>query len=394
MTMRLAREFDMFCLALRVPQQPQDAAALRNAIAAMPDWNAIVKGTRRHRLAPRVLAGLQACGAPGIPDTVIKALRRQSATAVQRDLAQTAEIVRLMRRFADAGVRVLVLKGAVLSAQLHDGAYPRGARDIDLLVDPACSAQAHALLGAAGYRSLHPAQSPAQGEAYRWAIKDVEYVRIAGGGMVELHDRLTDNPNLLPCDFEVLWRERETVELGECQIHTLARERLPLYLAAHGASHAWERLRWLVDLAAALRAPGSVEAALAAADANGLDAALRHALVLAHDWLGLAVAARVLAQARANMRVQRLDRILAHLYADAAWQQAPRRATWQGFVRYSIWQRLYRLSLKADGHYRMRQMRREWFSPNDWDVVRLPDALIFLYPVIRPIGWLLRRRRR
>jgi hypothetical protein len=72
MSMRLAREFDMFCLALRVPQPPGDAAALRNAIAAKPDWSTVVKGGRR-----------------------------QSATAVQRDRAQTAKIVRPMRRFAD-----------------------------------------------------------------------------------------------------------------------------------------------------------------------------------------------------------------------------------------------------------------------------------------------------
>ena len=394
MSMRLAPEFGLFCLALRVAQQDGDAAALRRAIAAAPDWPSIVAGARRHRLAARVLAGLQSSGATDIPDDVIAELRRQATAAAQRDLAQTVETGRLMRGFAEAGVRALALKGVVLSAQLHDGAFPRGARDIDLLVDPGRFAQADASLVAAGYRSLHPAQTPGQTAAYRRAIKDVPYVHSVTGTKIELHDRLTNNPNLLSIDFAALWNDRAAVRLGHTDVPTLARHRLPLYLTLHGAAHAWESLYWLVDLAAALREPGAVDAALAEADAAGLGAAMRHALILAHDWLGLAVDERVLAQARARAWVRHLDRILARLYADAAWHRMPPRASWRGLMRYSIWLRLYNFSLKTDLRYWLSQLKREWLVPADWSVVRLPDALLFLYPAIRPFGWLLRRRRR
>ena len=394
MTMRLAPEFDMFCLALRVLQQPEEAAALRNAIAARPDWNAIVKGARRHRLAARALAGLQACGAAGVPDKVINALRRQSATAVQHDLAQTAEIARLMRRFADAGVRALVLKGAVLSAQLHDGAYPRGARDIDLLVDPAQTAQAHALLDAAGYRSLHPARSPAQGEAYRRAIKDVEYVRIAGGVRLELHDRLTDNPNLLRCDFEVLWREREAVELGGYQVPPSPASACRFILPRTAPAMPGERLRWLVDLAAALRAPGGVEADLTAADANGLGAAMRHALLLAHDWLGLSVAAGV-RRKRARSPVCSGSTAFSRIFMPTPPGSRRRDAQPGGALcairsgSGSIACRSRRTAATGCGRYGANGFRR---TTGTW--CGCPTLSIFLYPVIRPIGWLLRRRRR
>jgi hypothetical protein len=66
----------------------------------------------------------------------------------------------------------------------------------------------------------------------------------------------------------------------------------------------------------------------------------------------------------------------------------------QAIARYSLWQRLYRVLLRRDWRYRSRQIMREFFSPADFDTVHLPDALFFLYPVVRPVGWLVRRCRR
>ena len=386
-----APEFRLFCLALRRPLSASDAAALRDAIARAPDWSAIVAGARRHRVAPFVLEGLQACGSALIPDPVIAELRRQTVAVAQRSLAQAAEAGRLARAFADAGVRTLALKGVVLSAQLHGDKIPRDARDIDLLADPARFASAEAALDAAGYRHIPQAQTPRQSAAYRSAMKDLQFVHAATGAPVELHHRLTDNPELLSIDFDALWRARAEVRVGDAAVPTLGHEHLALYLMVHGAGHAWERLIWLVDLAAALRAPGAVDNALAAAEAAGLATAMLHAVMLAHAWLGLPVDERHLARARADARVARRDRVLAHLYAGAAWHEMPTPGSRARLVRASIWQRLYRLSLKPEWRYVASQLAREWFTPADWDTVRLPDALFFLYPVVRPVGWAMRR---
>jgi hypothetical protein len=392
--MDLAPEFRLFCLSLRRPQSRDDAAALRAAIAAAPDWAAIVAGARRHRVASFVLASLQACGSTQVPDHVLAELRQQSLATVQRSLAQAAEAGRLARAFAQAGVRVLALKGVALSAQLHGDPSLRGARDIDLLADPDQFAQADAVLAAAGYRRTEYARTPRQGAAYRQALKDTEYVHAVTGAPVELHHRLTDNPHLLATDFTALWSERDEVRVGDTAVPTLPRQRLALYLMVHGAGHGWERLLWLVDLAAALRDDGAVETALASADAAGLGSAMLHAVLLAHDWLGVPVAGRHLSRARASAKVRRLDRILGHLYEGPAWHDMPPRGSLRGLARYSVWQRLYRVSLKSDWRYAASQLTREWFTPADWDTVRLPDALFFLYPLVRPVGWLVRRWRR
>lgn len=389
--MRGTLEYRVLCLSLRRPQGTGDLAALRGAIEEGPDWTIIIKGVRRHRVAPLVVESLRACASPLVPAYVINELRTQSVVAARRSLAQVAEIRRLGRAFADAGIRVLVLKGEVLSAQIYGGPGLRAARDIDLLADPDRVSEAETLLTEAGYRRMSNERSAQRRDLYRRWIKEIEYYHPPSGTVVELHHRLTDNPRLLPLDFDTLWREREVVQVGGCAVPTLSQGHLPLYLCVHGANHGWERLRWLVDFAAIVHRSQCTDEVLAAAHAVGIGAAMLHGLSLAHDWLGLPVDQRHLAAARASARVRRLDRILAHLYEGAAWHEMPQRGSPRALLRYSLWLRLYALSLKSSWRYRANEARRAWFAPADWDLVRLPDSLLWLYQFVRPFGWLLRR---
>lgn len=392
--MKQGAAFDLFCLAVRGGRSHPDAEALRRVRATTPDWNFFTRGAQRHLLSPVLLAGLQADGAPPAPREVIAELHRNAAAAARRSLAQVAEVERLARAFAVADVRMLVLKGVALSIQLYGDPTRRGARDIDILIDPAQMMQADTILVTMGYESPFDTLSPRESESYRRWIKEVQYVHPLSGVCLELHHRPSDNPVLLDWDFATLWREREELCVGNSSIATLPRQHLALYLCAHGAGHCWERLRWLLDLAELLQEPGSVDTAIAAADAEGLGSAMLHALMLAHDWFGLAVDGPHLARARADKQVQRLDRILAHLYAGAAWSEMPHRGSWGGALRHSLWARLYRLSIKSDWRYRRRQVMREWFTPADWRTLRLPDALFWMYPLVRPIGWVVRRWQR
>ena len=116
------------------------------------------------------------------------------------------------------------------------------------------------------------------------------------------------------------------------------------------------------------------------------------ALSLAHDWLGLRVEQRHLDRAHASSRVARLDRILAHSYSPAAWYRVPPEKSFAEFLRYSVWLRLFAYSLKPGWSYRRNQLMRELVAPADWAVVRLPDRLFWLFVLIRPFGWLIRRR--
>lgn len=387
---RMTPEFRLFCLALRRPQTDGDRNTLRAAIAAAPRWDTVLDGARRHAVAPLLLAGLQESGA-AVPDTVTHELRREARAAARRSLAQAAALTRLSHRFAGAGLRVLVLKGVPLALRLYGDVGLRCAQDIDLLVDPTDADAADAVLRETGHL---PADTvlPGRNRAVlrRW-FKEAIYHH-PDYGRVELHHRLTEVAELLPWDFAALWRGRDEIRVGDAAVPVLGGRHLACYLCAHAAEHAWHRLRWLTDLAVLLREPGGPGAALATADEAGLSAPMLHAITLAHDWLGLPIDERVGVAARADRRVARLDRLLAHSYVGEAWHIMPPRGSMAALLRYSLWQRLYRLSIKPVWSYRLRLLRRELISPADWTALPLPSGLSWLYPLIRPFGWLLRRR--
>ena len=385
--MNLGPEFRLLCLALRRPQSVDDGRQMRELAAEIGDWKLIVAGARRHRVSSLVLAGLRACHGLQLPANVLVELQQLSLANVRRGLVQAAEIGRLCQTFADARIPVLALKGEALAVQLYGETGWRTARDIDLLVDPAQFGRAQAALIDAGYRQRPKGRSPRQEAAYLRLIKEVEFRHEATDGLVELHHRLTANPYLHPADFDELWTQREEVRLGDRSFATLPRHRLSLYLCAHGADHAWARLQWLVDFASAIQQSQDIESVIEASDEAGLKPVLLHALALAHELLGLVVEERWLAAHRHSAIGRRLDWLLARQYAAADWHDAaPKRA-----LRYAFWERLYRLSLKPDWRYRATQVQQDWFCPSDWDSVPLPEALTWLYPFVRPWGWLLRR---
>jgi hypothetical protein len=368
--------------------------ALCAVAAAVSDWPAVIEGAQRNRVTQLVLAALQDCTSSHVPPAVIDELRRQAMASVGRSLAHIPALESLHTTFTQAGIPFLVVKGIPLSIQLYGDATHRTADDIDLLVSPGQFWHADVELVRAGYRSEDGPPTGGSRENYKYWVKHISYVHERSNARIELHHRLTTNPYLLSWPFDEIWRDRSYVRVGATEVTTLSSKRLPLYLCAHGASHGWERLRWLVDMAAVLQNLDGTGELLHEAEAAGLGGPMLQAMVLAHDWLGFPLTAEVYTKVRRDRRVKRLDRCLNHFLGGETWRRRPRFNSWEWFWRYSIWLFLYNLSLKSDWRFRAYQCAAIFMHPPDWDAIRLPVALYWLYPLIRPFGWMIRRLRR
>ena len=194
---------------------------------------------------------------------------------------------RAARALAGRGIPVLVLKGLPLAQRLYGTPFARGSVDIDLLVPPdAVTAAERALIGAGWRRSMPDfRETPLRTRWYETLVRDVWLD--GPGGRLELHRRLLGNPFVFDPPFADLAGRGATVTLGGRAFPTLGDADQLLYLACHGLSHYWARLKWLCDLAALLGAmhDADIETAVARGRAEGLDAALAPALTLCREAL-------------------------------------------------------------------------------------------------------------
>jgi hypothetical protein len=306
-----------------------------------------------------------------------EARRRKLALASMR---QAAEVIRLSHLFEAAGLDMLVLKGVVLSQLLYGDVSRRGAGDIDLLVAPRHFMVAHALLESEGYVAV---TAPNAG------MRDLILRHSGSGQLIELHQRFSLNPGRLDISFERLWQERSLVGIGGREVAALPKGVEASYLAIHGSGHCWSRLSWLVDIAELVLLPGGAQRLMEEARGFALERAMAIPLLLAQDWLGVPLPSALVTD-RAHLRAKEL--LIKRFFAGERWKDGVLDSKKQP-LRRRLMLRVFLYSLKPGWRHRFAELAADLNNPVDQEAFSLPRGFGWLYPVLRPVGRLLWRRR-
>lgn len=197
--------------ALRGAPLPADADAAWAALAA------------REGVLPLLEAALRRSAEwPALPESLRTTLQEGARRAVALELYRRHELARVAAALAEAGLRVLVLKGNALGLWLYPQPHLRPTRDIDLLFASRAEAdRAVELLAPLGYVA-----EPDPGTLF---FERKCQLRVAGGNRCELdlHCKLLNAPlfaDTLP--FDELWAASQPLPA------------LPAQLRALGAVHA------------------------------------------------------------------------------------------------------------------------------------------------------------
>lgn len=300
--------FRILAASARAPFNDDALPTLAACVDGPVDWDGVLLAALRHRLVIPLALSLRAAGLMSrLPDSARQALDTRQAQQAVAALHCGALAVRVAAAFARAGVPVLFLKGVALSQRLYGRIDLRGGGDVDILVPPDRMAAAAEILAGLG---VHPSSLTAEGlpetgpALHRLLHHEDRFRDSRHGLLVEVHRRLSSNRHALPWDFDAVWAGRRLVQVGGGTLAVPGFGIEVVYLAMHGAGHGWERLRWLADLAVMLRAPDTMEQALAAAGTVGLRVAVLHALGLSQRWLGLPLPAAVRAELAASPRAR------------------------------------------------------------------------------------------
>jgi len=217
-------------------------------LSAAADWYRFLELVRFHRIQGLAWNALPSrCGK--LPNEVTDALSRDAVAIAASNLASSVEANQLSSEFERASVPLLFLKGVTLGVLAYGKPALKSAIDIDLLIDPSDLHRAARLLRSNGYRLAAPRESPEDRVLHAWHRTWKESVwSKAPSFQIDLHTRTADNPSLIP--GVRVQSPRQCVEVaGGSQLPTLADDELFAYLAVHGASSAWFRLKWISDFA-------------------------------------------------------------------------------------------------------------------------------------------------
>jgi hypothetical protein len=210
------------------------------------EWPLFVNLARFHRVQG---FAWNALAKSDIPVEAATALSGDARIIAATNLAIARECNALATAFTSAGLPLLFLKGLTVGALAYRSPLLKMGWDIDLLIAPNDLLTAAGLLRSRGLSLRLPAKPD---DLERWHGWSKESVWSRPDNIhVELHTRVADNLALVP-ELNV-FSPRQLVEIAaDTALPTFAQDELFAYLAVHGASSAWFRLKWISDFAALL----------------------------------------------------------------------------------------------------------------------------------------------
>jgi hypothetical protein len=218
----------------------------------------------------------------------------------------TAELFRLLDRFAAQAISAMVVKGPVLAVHAYGDPAMRSYGDLDLLVRQRDIRSATELMLADGYRAHVPLRAIDAGKIpgqYLFSKPDSNL-------LVEMHNDFTLRyfPRRLP--IEKFFERQIRVPLDGREAPALSVEDELVLICIHGAKHLWERLIWIADVAALVSRQSGIdwERVTESAREVGAERMLHTGLQLAEDVLRMQWPSKVSSQIHRDAVATRLAR--------------------------------------------------------------------------------------
>lgn len=197
------------------------------------DWQSAIDAAGRHLIAPQLyLAVKRGNGALRAPDWVMEALRNRYLNNARRNLRLFHELGTVLFALKQAGIDVIVLKGAHLGENIYRNISARTLTDVDLLFRKQDFQRANDFL-----RKKHLLSTP-------------------GGLFLDLHWKIDFSIANLLIDMEPVWQRAFSVRISNREALALSHEDLLLHLCLHMAFHhrmQYAGLRTLCDIREILR---------------------------------------------------------------------------------------------------------------------------------------------
>lgn len=358
----------------------QQEEKIRSLLNDYIDWGLFLKLVAKHRIHTLVYSHLTRIDSAAVDEKALKTLEQRCQKNLMDAVKQTGELISLARLMAANGIRALSLKGPLLATTIYGDIAYRKSKDLDILICEQDIEKTNQLLLANGFRNtdLEVASSPKQ-KAHLIKTNHHFVYQKPFGVIVELHWRGFSDSTLFP--FDELWRNRRELVLSGQTINVPAGEDEFIYLLRHGSNHAYNRLRWLCDIAEIIKSNQLdwSEIAKRAAQVDIMET-LVQAVILGDRLFGIAIPEALLGPAASNNLGQKLAAMTIPFILD------PDENAIEAGGRLDLSFRKYTLlrskGIKAKWAYLMTR-----FYPGliDYEAIDFNDRFFFMYYFTRPL---------
>jgi len=359
-----------------------DDGCLQAALSHPFAWAGVERKANYHSVMPLVAYALKKYGGDLVAQELREQLQQQLLLTARHNMLWLHEWRRILLAFEAEGIPVISLKGPAFALMAYGNIALREFTDLDLLVKQCDVSKACDALVREGYQLRFHIVSDSDAALLRSGNRQLDFFNSGRGTLVDLHWSALHQmfPFQLPVDqlFECAQVEHDE----GISFLSLSPEHLLLYLCAHGTKHCWLNLRWLCDVACHVRTAQGLdwEVCIHWAEAANCDLVLKHSLLLLRQVLGLELPSAVR---------NYCDTVKARALADAARSFLFREGSHLGYGEALR----YHLAFAKSWRDRGRLVRERIFAPAepDWQEIRLPRSLHFLYYAVRPARLLLER---
>ena len=368
-------DHELLLLCARTTSNDLLATRLRELASTNIDWQYLFLLARRHSIVPLLYLQLDRHASDLVPSEHLAQLKKHYLENVARNTVLTAELCRLITRFADSGIDAIPYKGPALALFAYGNVALRRFVDLDVIVKKSDVLKAREILLAEGYT---PSKSLSlnQQELLLRTQHNMQFSRNNHRLIFELHWELAPHLFASTVDSDQLWDNLTTIDLNGTVVKTLSAADLLFSLCVHGSRHLWERLGWICDIAELLaRHTFDWPTLLNRATQADTDRMFLLGLYLAEQLLQAPLPAEVKQRCDGDPRLATLaGNVVEHLFSGTT--HVP--ATSREIFKYNIG---VRKTLSARARYILFMLR-----PTDGDLGAhsLPESLSFAYYLARP----------
>jgi hypothetical protein len=377
-------EHEVLLCCARVDLGAAERQRLHEALPQVSSWDHLSHLAHYHDLTPLVYRHLGGEFHTFCPPDVLVDWRNACRKNLVDAHRLTAELLSITRLFQNEQLPFLAFKGPVAAALWYGDVGLRVFCDLDLLIHTDDFSRAKMLLSGRGFHP-HRIVPPSRQLCQLRTRGELIFERAERPSQVDLHSQLIPPGYSFSFDPLTPWEGTEQAPLGGQLVPTLKPEIGLIFLCLHGAKHGWSSLKWLVDLAQAIRCRPSLDwdCVLRWARQPGRSRILGLGLRLARELLSAPIPAEVLTGIVRDRAVNHLARLvirelfLAHNPTSVA--------------RVMPWQEMF-FQTMSRSRDRCWHLTTEFFLPTawEWQMVDLPAPLYPLYYCLRPLRVLIR----